>query len=105
MINIRVPAHHEVPTIPVFYPSEQTVTSFGRLIFIVQCITDGYRGLFWLIIFCFCINVHSTVRIHLTIQTPLTGIPSRSRKNASRHLQMPQGVSFIYLIHQALVKV
>ena len=32
------------------------------------------------------------MRIHLAIQYPLTGILSRVRKNASRHLQMPQGV-------------
>ena len=51
--------------------------------------------------------------IHLAIQYPLTRIHLAvlvlhtrilSRKNASRHLQMPQGVPFIHLVHQALAK-
>ena len=44
------------------------------------------------------------MRIHLAIQYPLTGILSRVRKNASRHLQMSQGVPFVYLVHQVLAK-
>ena len=35
------------------------------------------------------------MRIHLAIQYPLTEILSKVRKNASRHLQMPQGVLYI----------
>ena len=41
------------------------------------------------------------MRIHLAIQYPLTGILSKVRKNASRHLQMLQGVPFKYLVQKS----